>query len=211
MDYGKVVGDSINKAVDAANAATGGAIASALGAAGFFRYITPLLIVAGVLAIAAAILAIIFILPDEKKAKMPKFIQIAADILNAKKSFLKAMLRILYIVLTLFCVIAGVLLLLIGTIMTASIGMAGQTALYGIIVLIGGPIAVRIIYEVLMLLVNISEDVKALKNGQTGTCGCKEEEHKEPQETKKPVKYVFCRQCGTKYDENSEVCPNCNR
>ncbi len=124
------------------------------------------LIVSGVLAlIIAAILTIIIfalVLPENKKEKLPKFFKWLADIFNFKSLLLEKILKFLYILSTIFCIVMGLIMLFW---FQTNWGMGGYTwkGWWGLIVMIGGPIGLRIIYEIIMLfiiLVKNSEEIK---------------------------------------------------
>lgn len=118
--------------------------------------VTVFTIIASVLAVAGTVLFYIFIYPEKKAEKLPKFLQIARDIFTFKDLLIETILKGLYILSTLFVVIWGFFLLF------------GPTVLVGLLFMIIGPIAVRFSYEIVMmgilLLKNVIEINKKLKN-----------------------------------------------
>ena len=68
-------------------------------------------IVSLVLAVVGAILVFIFIMPAKKRASLPKFLQVLHDIFTFKGLMIEAILRFLYVFYTLFCIVAGLLML----------------------------------------------------------------------------------------------------
>ncbi len=126
----------------------------------------PFFAVLGILtAIAATVLAFIFILPEEKRAKLPKVLKIVSDILNMKQLFLEIFFRALYIFSTFACVFVGVFMIFgFETYGRYSQWYGG----YGLLIAILGPIVIRIVFEGFMMFVllvkNTIEINKKLKN-----------------------------------------------
>ena len=126
----------------------------------------PFFIVLGILtAIAATVLAFIFILPEKKRAKLPKILKIISDILNMKQLFLEIFFRALYIFSTFACIFVGVFMIF------GFESYGRYTHWYGgvgLLIAILGPIAVRVVYEGFMMFVllvkNSIEINKKLKN-----------------------------------------------
>ena len=110
---------------------------------------------AAMTAIAATVLSYIFIKPEHKAAKMPKFIRVIRDILEMKELYLEKVLKALYIVSTLFCVIAGVLLLFNVYVPYVHDGVPEirWNGGYGLLLMVVGPIVLRLIYEGLLMFV----------------------------------------------------------
>ncbi len=105
-------------------------------------------------ALAATVLAFIFVLPEKKREKLPKVLKIVHDILNMKQLFLETFLRALYVLSTAACVFVGVMMLFgfdiyNGTYYSRSQWYGG----YGLLLAIVGPIAVRIAFEGLMMFI----------------------------------------------------------
>lgn len=119
-------------------------------------------IVAAMTAIAATVLYCIFIQPEKKAAKMPKFIRVIRNILEMKELFLEKVLRILYIVSTLFCIIAGVYMFF-----GFDVGRYDQVTWYGgygLLLMIGGPIVLRLVYEAMMMFVLLVKNTMQINN-----------------------------------------------
>lgn len=114
-----------------------------------------LLVFAAMTAIAATVLYYIFIKPDHKAAKMPKFVRVIRDVLEMKELYLEKVLKALYVVSSLFCVIAGALLLFNFYIPYIHDGIPEirWNGGYGLLLMIGGPIVLRLVYEGLMMFV----------------------------------------------------------
>lgn len=114
-----------------------------------------ILALAAMTAIAATVLYYIFIKPDHKAAKMPKFVRVVRDILEMKELYLEKVLKAMYIVSTLFCVIAGALMLFNVYIPYVHDGIPAirWNGGYGLLLMIVGPIVLRLVYEGMMMFV----------------------------------------------------------
>jgi uncharacterized membrane protein len=128
--------------------------------------------VIGLAIIATVVLVVLlakFVLPDNKREALPKVGKILHDIFNFKFLILEYILKITYIIATVFCVVLGVLMLF--GFSHYSSGYFSSTSWYGgygILLALFGPIAIRITYEAFMmfiLLVKNTIDInKKLKN-----------------------------------------------
>lgn len=167
-----------------------------------------------VVALVGTILAYIYIIPEKKRESLPKFFQFVADIFNFKKLLLESILKALYVFNTISVIAIGFFMLFSGTssysFYSHSYGFKSLAG-YGLLLMIFGPIVIRLTYEALMMFVILVKNTMDI-NKKLNTC------HKEPAvqpaETAQPVAevyephYVFCTQCGTKYDEKQGGCPN---
>ena len=106
--------------------------------------------IGAILAVVATVLAYIFIIPENKREGLNKFLKWVHDVCNFKLLYIEHILKALYILETAFCLIAGFLMLfsvIDAYFFTVYIGWVG------LIVMIVGPIITRLIYEALMLAV----------------------------------------------------------
>ena len=128
--------------------------------------------VIGIAIIATLVLVVLlakFVLPDNKREGLSKAGKTLHDIFNFKFLILEYILKITYVIATVFCVVLGVLMLF--GFSHYSSGFFSSTHWYGgygILLALFGPIAIRISYEVFMmfiLLVKNTIDInKKLKN-----------------------------------------------
>ncbi len=166
-------------------------------------------IIGVVLAIAGTVLAFIFILPEKRRASLNKFFQTVADIFNFKVLFIEIILKALYIFLTLFCVVCGFFMLFSGQ-KTSSFwgeGSFQSFALQGLLLMIVGPIVVRITYELLMLIILMVQNVISINKKMPKPT--QEEVPQTPVAPSAPAtKMVYCTHCGTRYDALQGGCPN---
>lgn len=124
-------------------------------------------IIAIVAAIAAVVLALIFIVPEKKRASLNKFGQFLHDTLNFKFLIVEKILQALYIFTTAFAVIYGFLNLFnfdtaydIWTDQTSIKWYGGQ----GLLLLLLGPIVVRLMYEMMMMFVLLVKNAISINN-----------------------------------------------
>ncbi|MBO4432697.1 MAG: hypothetical protein J5852_04100 [Clostridia bacterium] len=123
--------------------------------------LTVSVILALLAAIAAVVLAFIFITPEKKREKLSGFGKLLHDIITCKFFIIEKILQALYIFATAFTVILGVILLFyVQRIPFASINhwYGG----YGIALMILGPIIARVIYELAILLVSLVKNVTSI-------------------------------------------------
>ncbi len=107
-------------------------------------------------AVAATVLLYIFILPEKKREKLPKVLKIVHDIFNFKDLMLEMILKALYVFSSVACVIVGVLMIFGFSIYTSSWSGDTYTTWYGgwgILLMIGGPIVLRLVFEAMMMFV----------------------------------------------------------
>ena len=114
--------------------------------------------IALVLAIAATILAFIFIVPAKRRDKMGKFGKFLHDTCNFKYLIVEKILQALYIFFTALVIFIGFFMLFCSD--WSGSWMGGK----GILIMILGPIAVRLSYELIMLAVLVVKNVIAINN-----------------------------------------------
>lgn len=163
-------------------------------------------------ALLATILLYIFVLPNRKNGKLPRFFQFLRDVLTFKKLYLELILRTLYIFSTCICIFWG-FFLLFSREEYYSYGVFGgsyseSTFVEGLIILILGPILLRIVYEFAMLLILAVKNLMEINHKMTPPPPATAELEPEPESVSEPH-YLYCTQCGTRYDANEGNCPNC--
>ena len=159
------------------------------------------------IAAAATVALLIFVLPKQKDGKLPKCFQIVHDVCHCKKIFVEQILKILYVLTTCFCVVFGLAYIIYG--IRWHYGWIGFF-LYGLIVIVLGSLLARVVYELLMLFVwhvrNTADIRRKLDRVLKEQTVPEEETPSEPQPN-----MVYCSQCGTCYDANEGNCPNCGK
>ena len=122
-------------------------------------------ILAIILAIAATVLAFIFIVPSKKREKLGGFMRFLHDFLNFKFLIIEKILQALYILCTAYCICFGVTSLFSFTYYEywgdSHLSWGGGV---GILTLLIGPFIVRLVYEGLMLTLILIKNVIQINN-----------------------------------------------
>lgn len=108
------------------------------------------LIIGLILALIATVLAYLFIMPAKARANLPRFFQRVHDIFNFKSLLIEKIIKALYVFCTLGCIGVGIFLLF------------GSNFVWGILLIIIGPLIVRIFYEFMMLFILLVQNVIAI-------------------------------------------------
>lgn len=181
-------------------------------------------VIATILAIVVTVLAFIFIVPEKRREKLNAFGKFLHDTCNFKYLVVEKILQALYIFATAVVVLNGFFMLF-------TVVYGQWLGGYGILVMILGPIVIRLVYELLMMVVILIKNVISINNklkNQNGDnadgdvfaspdiSGVREaikqqvEAKKAETVEEKPAAPTakFCIKCGAKLDENGN-CPNC--
>lgn len=154
--------------------------------------------------LAATILACVFCLSKKWKHE-GGFKQWLHEFVNFKTLFIDKIFKFLYILSTCCTFFFGFFTLF------------SEQFLAGLAVMILGPIAVRIVYELLMMfiimvtsLTDINRDVSNMLGIMRGgkAKGKPEEAAPVPEPSAAPTT-VYCSNCGTPYNGSAANCPNC--
>lgn len=120
-------------------------------------------------AIAATVLAFIFVIPSKKRERLNPVLKLIHDILNFKFLIIEKILQALYVLTTAICVLLGIFSIF-GFTVYESYGWNGAetkleySGIRGILFLIIAPIIVRLIYEGLMLTLILIKNVIQINN-----------------------------------------------
>ncbi len=125
------------------------------------------LVVAILASIAATVLAFIFIIPQKKRANLNKIGKFAHDFLNFKFLIIEKILQALYVLCTAFSVVFGFFMLFFfeqGHTYYSYSGYAYHTRArwyggWGLLLMIVGPIAIRLVYEGFMMAIILVKNV----------------------------------------------------
>lgn len=170
-------------------------------------------------AIVLSVLICIFILPEKKREGLNPFFQWLHDQVNFRVLWIEKILKVLYIIATMFCVCIGFFLLF------------GVTFLFGLLLIVVGIFITRITYEFLLLQILILKNTRQINEKMDGrpagplkgldpeapeqkysndySAPVFEDEVIEPEEPEVYVpEYRYCSKCGTRYDRNKGGCPN---
>lgn len=121
------------------------------------------LVIALVLAVVATVLAFIFLVPEKRREKLNAFGKFLHDALNFKYLIVEKVLQALYIFATAFVILYGVLQLFN---VQQSYWGGGATWMggRGLLLIILGPIAVRLSYELMMMAVLAVKNIISINN-----------------------------------------------
>lgn len=107
-------------------------------------------IIATILAIAATVVAFVMIVPERKREKLGRFGKFLHDAVNFKFLIVEKILQALYIFVTAYVILCGFFMLFMAPETWTGRHWLGG---YGILLMVLGPIAVRLCYELLMMAV----------------------------------------------------------
>ena len=190
------------------------------------------MVAAIILAIAATVLAFIFIVPEKKREKLNAFGKFLHDTCNFKYLVVEKLLQAIYIFLTAYFILQG-FFMLFQTSYGTWLGGAGLA------IMIISPIVLRLIYELLMMMVILVKNViminKKLKDQNDSVSSSDVfaapdmsemretlKQRKEAAQSRTAVapaaptapaadeKPRFCVNCGSPLDESGN-CPNCSK
>lgn len=133
------------------------AMSSGIGSSAIFT------VVALLLAIVATVLICIFILPEKKRPGLNAFFRFLHDTFNFRHLLVEKILKILYIYSTVCVILVGFFNLFQFTTSyyDGSVHWHGGT---GLLVMILGPILVRVLYELMMMAVLLVKNVISIRN-----------------------------------------------
>lgn len=156
---------------------------------------------AAVFGLAACIVLYVMVLPKKKDGQLPhKILQFLHDFFHFKTLYLEVILKFIFTLATCVVVFLGFFTLF------GEDYWGDSTIGQGLLILVLGPVALRIAYESIMMFILLVKNVIDINNKTKAPC-C--EEAKE--EVKEPV-LRFCADCGTQYDANTtDTCPNCGK
>ena len=115
-----------------------------------------------IISIILTILLVVLVVPAKRREGLPKFFQVVHDICNFKGLLLEKVLKILYIFSTINVMLTGIFTWFSGGY------NFGMTFLAGLLILVLGPILVRLAYEFMMLFVLLVKNVIQINNKLNG-------------------------------------------
>ena len=118
-----------------------------------------------VLAVAATVFICIRILPRKYDGKFGnKFLQFLHDFFNFKTFYIEALTKFIFVLLTCLCVFVGFLLMFGKFEYYGYFGMTftQSTFLYGLGILLLGPLVLRVTYEFVMMAILLVQNVIAI-------------------------------------------------
>lgn len=181
-------------------------------------------IIATILAIAATVVAFVMIVPERKREKLGRFGKFLHDAVNFKFLIVEKILQALYIFVTAYVILCGFFMLFMAPETWTGRHWLGG---YGILLMVLGPIAVRLCYELLMMAVLLLKNVISINNKLRNQNGDKAQDGVfaapdmsalrqqlrskavRPQGPQNPSAPNFCSKCGSPLNEDGK-CPNCD-
>ncbi len=173
-------------------------------------------VLALVFAIAATVLAYFFIVPEKKYDKLNRFGKILHNLVNFKSLIIEKILQALYILSTAFVILLGFFMLFyVENNWYRNVWYGG----YGIVLILFGPIVVRLTYEFSMMIVLLVKNVIQINNKLKSQNEDEKEaspfaetvisaEPEEPAAPAEPAVPAFCPNCGTALGDGA-FCSGC--
>ena len=119
-------------------------------------------IIGGILAGVATVLAYVFIVPESRREKLNAFGKFLHDTFNCKYLIVEKILQALYIFFTADLIILGFFMLFAAP--EDFFGHRHWLGGYGILIMILGPILIRLVYELLMMAILLLKNVISINN-----------------------------------------------
>lgn len=147
---------------------------------------TDVAVILGVLhAIAATVLLYIMVLPKRKDGKLNAFLQQVHNFFNVKKLYLEEVLKFLYVLSSVLMVCVGFFMLLGYEYGYNYYGLEKQsTFLPGLLVMVLGPVVLRLVYEGIMMFILLVKNTMEINNklkAEKEACVCEAEEPVAPE------------------------------
>ena len=126
---------------------------------------TTITVLALICALGATVLAFIFIVPENKRKKLNKIGKLLHDILNFRFLIIEKILQALYIFSTAFSIMAGFFMLFrFETYNYIYVTRTVWGGGWGLLLMILGPIVIRLVYEGMMMLILLVKNVIQINN-----------------------------------------------
>ena len=114
-------------------------------------------IISGLVSLVCSILVWTLVMPEKKRPKLNAFFTFVSDVFNFRSLLIEKILKFTYLLLTLFAILFGFLAFIVSI-------NDGRAALIGLLVMILGPIVLRLIYELSMMAVLLVKNVIEINN-----------------------------------------------
>lgn len=189
-----------------------------------FQQLGAFSVIGAILAAVATVLAYIFIVPEKRREKLNAFGKFLHDTCNFKYLIVEKILQALYIFFTAEMIILGFFMLFAAP-RDWFTGTRHWLGGYGILVMVLGPIVIRLVYELLMMAVLLLKNVISINNKLRSQNGDGQKENvfgapdmselrqqiqtKTAPAPRPEVAPKFCVKCGMALDENGK-CPHCD-
>ena len=121
---------------------------------------TIVYIISALVSLVCSILVWVLVMPEKKRPTLNAFFTFVSDVFNFRSLLIEKILKFTYLLLTLFAILFGFLAFVVSI-------DDGRAALIGILVMILGPIVLRLIYELSMMAVLLVKNVIEINNKMT--------------------------------------------
>lgn len=134
-----------------------------------FRTTLPMMIIALLATIALVVLLYIFVMPAKKRAKLPLVFKAMHDIFNFRQLLLETILKFVYVLLSVACIVFGFFMLF-----SFDVYDSGWSSYvhwhggYGILLMLLGPIVIRIAFETTMMFILLVKNTIQINNKLSG-------------------------------------------
>ncbi len=154
--------------------------------------------------IAAMICIYVLIMPEGKYRTLNPFCRWLSDLFNFRSLWLESIIKFFYILSTVSCVIFGFFMLF--SVVDYYYG-SSSLALPGLLLLVVGPVVVRLVYEGTMMFIILVKNTMQINNRLRNAAvdSTPEAEVAAPAE---PV-IEYCEKCGKQIEDDVIFCSNC--
>ena len=153
--------------------------------------------------IAAMVCIYVLIMPEGKYRTLNPFCRWLSDLFNFRSLWLESIIKFFYILSTVACVIFGFFMLF--SVVDYYYG-SSSLALPGLLLLVVGPVVVRLVYEGTMMFIILVKNTMQINNRLRNNMSEKQEEVQEA--PAQPV-IEYCEKCGKQIEDDVIFCSNC--
>lgn len=183
-----------------------------------------------ILGIIGTIVSFVLIVPDKRRNGLNKFFKFLHDLFNFKFLTLEKIMQAFYIFSTLFVIVYGFFYLF--TFVEDFRGNISWTGWVGLLMILFGPIMIRLTYEMLMMFIILVKNTNQINN-KLGTSYAEDNKQAatpmaqqtyvapeaqpyvapmaQPQAAPVQANGWFCTQCGCQNSDASAFCNNCGK
>lgn len=159
------------------------------------------MIIGFVLALAATIVMYVMVMPKKKDGQLSPFFQFLHNYFHFKQLYIEVVMKFMFALLTLTCIAGGFFMLFSST--------YGQSfALAGFLLMILGPIVMRLLYEMSMMFILLVQNVIDINKKLKGEAPKANADPMMPVDVYQSGAW-FCPTCGTRVEDGQPFCPNC--